>query len=44
MSYDEVELLMNQKALEDGYTSSKDPETLVMTLDLTSAASAFTNM
>ena len=35
---------MYQKALEDGYSSSKDPETPVMTLDLTSAASAFTNM
>jgi hypothetical protein len=44
MRYDEIKLLMNQKTLEDGCTSSNDPDTPVMSLDLTSAASAFTNM
>ncbi len=44
ISYDEVKLLMNQKALKDGYTISMDPKIPVMILDLTFAASTFTNM
>jgi hypothetical protein len=45
MHYNEdTKLLMDQKTLEDGCTSSKDPKTPVMTLDLTSTTSAFANI
>ncbi len=44
MRCDDIKFLMNQKALKDSYTGSKDPKTLAMTLVLTSSASAFTNM
>jgi hypothetical protein len=43
-TYDEVKTLTNQKTLEDNLLNTKPPETLAMTLDLHSAAKAFTDM
>ncbi len=43
-TYDKVKTLTNQKTLKDNLLDSKPPETPAMTLDLHSAAKAFTNM
>ncbi len=44
MTYDEVKTLTNQKTLEDNLLDSKPPETPAMTLNLHSAAKAFSDM
>jgi hypothetical protein len=43
-TYDEVKTMTNQKTLKDNLLDTKPPETPAMTLDLHSAAKAFTNM
>jgi hypothetical protein len=43
-TYDKVKTLTNQKTLEDNLLDTKPPETPAMTLDLHSAAKAFTDM
>ncbi len=43
-TYDKDKTLTNQKTLEDNLLDSKPPETPAMTLDLHSAAKAFSNM
>ncbi len=44
MTYEEIKTLTNQKTLKDNLHDSKPPETPVMTLDLHSAAKAFSDM
>ncbi len=43
-TWEDIKTLTNQKTLEDNILDTKQPETLAMTLDLQSAAKAFTNM
>jgi hypothetical protein len=43
-TWDDIKTLTNQKTLEDNLLDTKQPETLAMTLDLQTAAKAFTNM
>ncbi len=43
-TWDDIKTLTNQKTLKDNLLHTKQPETLAMTLDLQSAAKAFTNM
>ncbi len=43
-TWDDIKTLTNQKTLEDSLLDTKQPETPSMTLDLESAAKAFTNM
>jgi hypothetical protein len=43
-AYDEIKTLTNQKTLEDNLLDTKLPETPAMTLDLHSAAKAFSDM
>ncbi len=43
-TWDDIKTLTNQKTLEDNLLDTKQPETPAMTLDLQSAAKAFTNM
>jgi hypothetical protein len=43
-TYDKIKILTNQKTLKDNILDSMPPETPSMTLDLHSAAKAFTNM
>jgi hypothetical protein len=42
--WNDIKTLTNQMTLEDNLLNTKQPETLAMTLDLQSAAKAFTNM
>ncbi len=43
-TYEEIKTLTNQRTLEDNLLDSKPPETPAMTLDLHSAAKAFSDM
>ncbi len=43
-NWDDIKTLTNQKTLKDNLLDTKQPKTLAMTLDLQSAAKAFTNM
>jgi hypothetical protein len=43
-TWDDIKTLTNQKTLKDNLLDTKQPKTLAMTLDLQSAAKAFTNM
>jgi hypothetical protein len=43
-TWDDIKILTNQKTLEESLLETKQPETPAMTLDLQSAAEAFTNM
>ena len=43
-TWDDIKPLTNQKTLEDNLLDTKQPKTPAMTLDLQSAAKAFTNM
>jgi hypothetical protein len=43
-AWDDIKTLTNQKTLEDNFLDTKQPETPAMTLDLQSAAKAFTDM
>jgi hypothetical protein len=43
-TWDDIKTLTNQKTLEDNLLDTKQPETPAMTLDLQSAAKAFTDM
>ncbi len=44
ITWDDIKTLTNQKTLEDNLLDTKQPKTLAMTLDLQSAAKAFTDM
>jgi hypothetical protein len=44
MTWDDIKTLTNQKTLKDSLLDTQQPETPTMTLDLQSAAKAFTNM